>query len=90
MTCKCAKSKANSQKDHCCKDTVKFVKAQDNHQGSELTSIKKSATVDFQVVAIHSNDLNLNTIAAANLYLKQPPDIYSGPNLYDLFCNYRI
>lgn len=89
MKCKCAKSKKDSKKDHCCKDTVQYLKAQDNHNGPEIQAVKKGNTLEFSMEILHSSVLPV-LINLSSTYSYQKGFAFKSPPLYELFCNYRI
>jgi hypothetical protein len=86
--CQCAKPKEGS-KDHCCKDTVKFVKSQDVHAAQVALEFKKQVHLDYA-------DLSSFLMRQHNAFdiVYHPSRIYlssaTAPPIYKLICNYRI
>ncbi len=86
--CQCAKPK-NNQKDHCCKDTVKFVKSQDVHAAkwspvqTKESPLEQIISTDFEIPYVVSSN-------ARTKYIFEYPLLWSPPPLYILYCNYRI
>ena len=88
MKCQCPKPKKN-QKDHCCKDTVKYIKAQDVHAAKWVSQQKKQ----LNELKIDANYALNRSIVFLNTYIKYPNVVdysWSPPPLYLLHCNYRI
>ncbi len=90
MTCKCTKPKAG-KKDHCCKDTVTYLKSQEAHQFQEAGDFKKQQAISIALPVSfyqladcktfqNSQCANFNTAAS----------VLNGPPLYELFCVYRV
>jgi sulfur transfer protein SufE len=68
--CQCSKAKEASNKVHCCKDTVKFVKVQDVHAPQFAPDQKKqshSTSVELLNYAITENNFSVNTLASIGL-----------------------
>jgi hypothetical protein len=88
IKCQCAKPKEGS-KDHCCKDTVKFVKSQDIHAAQVAPELKKQVCFDYADVPT----LLMTKYNAFDI-LYHPTKIYlssaTAPPIYKLVCNYRI
>lgn len=88
MKCQCAKPKKN-QKDHCCKDTVQYVKSQDVHAAKWVSDQKKQLP-ELKLEAnyvLHHRLVFLNT---DNKYQITQDQSWSPPLLYQLYCHYRI
>lgn len=88
MKCQCPKPK-NNQKDHCCKDTVQYIKSQDLHAAKWVSDQKKQ----LSELKIESNFTPNYRIVFLNTFNKyQNPVDYScsPPPLYLLHCHYRI
>lgn len=86
--CQCAKPK-NNQKDHCCKDTVKYVKSQDVH-AAKWSPVQKKETPLEQITSIAFEVPYFAKVNASAKYQKQYPLSWSPPPLYLLHCHYRI
>lgn len=87
--CQCNKAKEASNKVHCCKDTVTFVKVQDVHAPQFAPDQKKqsySTSVKLLNYAITENNFSANT----NSYWKRYIIRSSVPPIYKLNCHYRI
>lgn len=86
--CQCAKPKEGA-KDHCCKNTVQFVKTQEAHAVQFASEIKKSVSFES---AIPSPFLLSKVDQFAQLY--EPVRYYisssTAPPIYQFVCNYRI
>jgi hypothetical protein len=86
--CQCAKPKEGS-KDHCCKDTVKFVKSQDVHAAQVAAELKKQLYFDYA-------DVSTLLMPQYNAFdiVYHPTRIYlsctTAPPIYKLVCDYRI
>jgi len=91
MTCKCAKPKDNKKKDHCCKDTVKYLKSQDAHQFQEAGDLKKYHAIAVAVpTSFYTVDLNKELYNLPLTYFSTGVANLNGPPLYELFCDYRV
>ena len=87
--CQCSKAKEASNKVHCCKDTVKFVKVQDVHAPQFAPDQKKqshSTSIELLNYAITENNFSANTSFYRKRYIIRSSD----PPIYKLNCHYRI
>jgi len=89
MKCKCAKSKKATKKDHCCKDTVQYLKSQDNHNSTNVEAVKKIQITEFPSVSVYST-ITEPIVIASSVLNTVAIKLTDGPPLYELFCNYRI
>jgi len=89
MKCQCAKPKNKNQKDHCCKDTVKFVKSQDEHAVKWVSFQTKQFPIDNHLA---SNNVDLKEFESVSdiKYASLLHISWSPPPLYIMYCNYRI
>lgn len=88
MKCQCPKPKKN-QKDHCCKDTVQYVKSQDVHAAKWVSEQKKHVP-ELKIesnYAVNHRTVSLNTF---NKYQNAIDHSWSPSPLYQLHCHYRI
>lgn len=86
--CQCAKPKEGS-KDHCCKDTVKFVKSQDVHAAQVISELKKQIHIDY---ADFSNFVvtNCDVFDIVSHPIGVCLSSATAPPIYKFVCNYRI
>ncbi len=86
--CQCAKPKEGSI-DHCCKDTVKFIKSQDVHAAQIVPELKKQANLENDLLAyavIIKEHLFTKANRPENLFISN----WTSPPIYQFVCNYRI
>jgi hypothetical protein len=89
MKCQCAKPKNKNQTDHCCKDTVKFVKTQDVHANQIASELKKQVTVAY--VNLHQElVLGQTSLVVPHCIEKHYICNWNAPPIYKLIGNYRI
>jgi hypothetical protein len=86
--CQCAKPREGSI-DHCCKDTVKFVKSQDEHAVKWVSFQNKQFPIDNHLA---SNNVDLKEFESVSdiRYASLLHISWSPPPLYIMHCNYRI
>jgi hypothetical protein len=86
--CQCAKPREGSI-DHCCKDTVKFVKSQDEHAVKWVSFETKQFPIDNH---LESNNVDLKEFESFSdiRYTSFLHISWSPPPLYIMHCNYRI
>jgi hypothetical protein len=87
--CQCNKAQEVSNKVHCCKDTIKFVKAQDVHAPQFAPDQKKqshSTSVELLNYGITEDHFSANLFSYRKRYIIRSSD----PPIYKLICHYRI
>ena len=91
MTCKCAKPKDSTKKDHCCKDTVKYLKSQEVHQFQQVEDLKKYHTTSVAIpFYFHAIVIKKGCYKSTISYFTKGGTELNGPPLYELFCNYKV
>lgn len=86
--CQCAKPKEGSI-DHCCKDTVKFIKSQDVHATQVAPELKKQINLESLLLdntVIVKDKFFTKTNRPKKLLLNN----WTPPPIYQFVCNYRI
>jgi hypothetical protein len=86
--CQCAKPKEGS-KDHCCKDTVKFIKSQDVHAAQVAPELKKQINLESLLLdntVIVKDKTFTKTNRPGKLFISN----WTPPPIYQFVCNYRI
>jgi len=86
--CQCAKPKKGSI-DHCCKDTVKFVKSQDVHAAQVAPELRKQDNLENDLL-VYAVIVKEHLFAKINRSEKLFLINRNSPPIYQFACNYRI
>ena len=86
--CQCATPKTE-KKDHCCKDTVKYVKSQEDHSLQLAVVVKKH--LNFASDICKTNFASSSYVyTSQHSFVKQFLCSATAPPIYKLLCNFRI